>query len=47
MTYTIQIDLEIDCDEIIEDDAIEQHLKNELSDSPIVLSNIRIIDINN
>ena len=47
MTYTIQFDLEIGCDEIIEDDAIEQHLKNELSDSPMIVSNVKIIDINN
>ena len=46
MTYTIQFDLEIEGDEIIDDFAIARHLKNKLGNAAMDVSNVVVLDIN-
>ena len=46
MNYTVQFDLEIDGEEIIDDFAIERHLKNELGNAAITVSNVIVLDVN-
>jgi hypothetical protein len=46
MTYTIQLDLWFDEDEITENKVVEDFVKEQLASSSIDVSNCRVIDVN-